>query len=363
MKFLSLTPLAFGLDISDHSLKIANLQKKRGGLRLTSWGEVSVPPEIIEEGQVKKKKELVQIIKSGLSEVQGRRLKTKEVVASLPEEKSFLEVIRMPQMEPSKVQEAVKFEAENYIPLPVEEVYLGSQIIPPVQNQKDYLEVLISALPQKVVDSYLSVLQEAGLQPVALENESLAICRALIEKSKTRVPVLLVDLGATKTTFVAFSGYSPRFTYSIPVSSEGLSEALSKNLGVSPKKAEKMKLKYGLRRKTATQKKVFDALIPSLVDLSEQLKKYLDYYKTHASSKHLPPDGKKIKKILLCGGGANLWGIAPFLSNQLQATVEIGNPWVNISKSQKPPSKMDPKKSLIYTAALGLALKGARGEF
>ena len=108
MDFLTLKPKAFGLDISDLSLKIIELKKKGSGLDLACFGETMIAPGIIEKGEINDKKALVKIIKQALSQVKGEKLKTKNVVASLPEEKAFLQVIKLPFMDDEEAKKAVK---------------------------------------------------------------------------------------------------------------------------------------------------------------------------------------------------------------------------------------------------------------
>lgn len=362
MEFFTLKPEAFGLDISDLSLKIIKLKKKGKFFDLASFGEEKIKPGIIKEGEIKKEEDLAKIIKSACAKVKGEKLRTKYVVASLPEEKAFLQVIQMPKMKEEELKSAVIYEAENYIPLPIEEVYLDSQIVPPVYNHLDHFDVLITALPKKTVDPYLSSLKKAGLKPIAFEIESQAIARALIKNEVTISPLLLIDLGATRTGFIIFSGYSLRFTSSIPVSSRSFTEIISKALGMNLAEAERLKIEYGLQSKGKKGKEVFEALIPALTDLLDQIKRYLHYYQTHASHEHLPPNGKGVAKIFLCGGGAKLKGLTNFLSAQLKIPVEIGNPWINILAAPIQPKEQrliyKKEESLRYTTALGLALRG-----
>ena len=373
MEFLTLKPEAFGLDLSDLSLKIIKLKKKGGRLALASFGESEIKPGIIKEGEIKDEEKLAEIIKDSLKKVKGEKLKTKYVVASLPEEKAFLQVIQMPKMAEEDLKSAVIYEAENYIPLPIEEIYLDSQIVPPVYNHLDHFDVLLAGLLKKTVDPYLSCLKKAGLQPKALEIESLAISRALIKNEIAAFPVLLIDLGATRTSFIVFSGRSLRFTSSIPVSSGSFNEIIAKNLGISLSEAERLKIKYGLEEKIKlrarkdsfekiTEKgRIFEALVPALVDLLQQIKKYLAFYQTYASHEHLPPNGNRVAKILLCGGGANLKGLTELLTLELKIPVELGNPWVNIlPEGQKETPELPFEKSLGYTTALGLALRGIK---
>lgn len=366
----NLHPEAFGLDISDLSLKIIKLKKKRGVLSLASFGETPIEPGLIEKGELKNEILVAEIVKKALEETRGEKLKTKYVVVSLPEEKSFLEVIQMPKiMEEEKLKKAVYFEAENYVPLPIEQVYLDSQIILPFPNHKNYHDVLIAAMAKNIVDSYVSLLKKAGLLPRVLEIESLAIVRALVEKGESLNPLLLIDFGATKTSFIIFAGRSLKFTSSFPVSSQELTETISKTLGINLSKAESLKLEYGIQnnpRKKGCE--VFKAMRPVLNELVEQIRKHLVYYQSHYNHQQQRDKNleKEVSKILLCGGGARLKGLAAFLRDQLKIPVEIGNPWANI-----PPEPLQLKEknsiykkeqSLNYTTAIGLALRGISGN-
>ncbi len=81
MEFLSLKPQAFGLDISDLSLKIIKLKKRRGDLVLASIGEGKIKPGIIEGGEIKNEEKLAETIKTVCEKVRGEELKTKYVSA------------------------------------------------------------------------------------------------------------------------------------------------------------------------------------------------------------------------------------------------------------------------------------------
>lgn len=361
LDFLNLKTEAFGIDVSDLSLKIISAEKKKSGFVLASFGEAEIKPGLIKMGEVKEEETLAKIIQKAIQQVKGKKIKTNYIVASLPEEKAFLQVIQMPKLSPEDLKSAVIFEAENYIPLPIEEVYLDFQVVPPIKNDLDHLDVLIAALPKKIVDSYFSFFKKAGLRPLILEIESMAIARALIKDGFSPQPVILVDLGEMRTSFVAFSGKVVRFTSSIPISGQKMTEAISQTLKVDLKQAEKLKLKYGLETKGEKEGgEVFEALIPSLTDLVEQIHNCLCYYQTHSSHEHLLTKDKEVKKVILCGGGANLKGITKFLSRELKLPVEIGNPWVNIFVPEKIKDipELNFAKSLSHTTAIGLAIKG-----
>lgn len=363
-RFLYLKKETFGLDISDLSLKFVKLKKRKNLIHLDFVLQEKISPGIIENGEIKNEEELVRAIKESVKKIGKKRLKTKYVVVSLPEEKSFLQVIQMPIMSEEDLKSAVFFEAENYIPLPTDQVYLDFQVIS-CQPELKKQEILLAALPKKIVDLYLYVLKSADLEPIAFEIESQAICRSLIKGGKSPFPILIVDLGATRTSFIIFFKDSVRFTSSIPISANGFTEIIAKNLNISLEEAEGLKRKYGLgekieiefkKEKTRIRKErggLFEILIPPLVDLVQQIKKCIDFYETHSLSENPNLKENKIKKIILSGGGSNLKGLLEFLNLELKVPVELGSPWVNISEK----ALLGLEDSLSLACAIGLALR------
>ena len=358
LDLLTLKPEVFGIDISDLSLKIVKLRKKSGRLSLASFGETKIEPGIIKGGEIKDENALSEIIKKALFQVRGDRIKTRYAVASLPEERAFLQVIQMPLMEPEEIRKAVYFEAENYVPMPMEKVYLDAQIVNSASENLDHADVLIAAMPKSTVDSYASSFQKSGLKPIVFEIESQAIARSLVEDEKSTEPLLLIDIGATRASFIVFSGYSIRFTTSLLISSQKFTETIADNLKISIKEAEDLKKKYGIE--SGRGRKFFNILKPDIINLAAQIKKYLGYYQSHSGHEHIPINGKVVKKIILCGGAANLRGLDDFLSRELRIQVVLGNPWSNILPSPlKEVPELTYQESLKYTTALGLALRAA----
>ncbi|MFA5349556.1 MAG: type IV pilus assembly protein PilM [Candidatus Paceibacterota bacterium] len=340
---------AFGLDISDQALKLVELEKKKKNqIKIRCLNETSLKDDVIKRGVVLKPDVLASSIKELIKKTKG--LNTKYVVLSLPEEKAFLQVITMPRMKEEELKNAVKYEAENYIPFSIEKMYLDCESISS-ELKKDTQEVLLAALQKETVDSYLGVLDLAGLIPLVLETESQAITRSLISNRKDRSPRMIMDIGASRTIFIISAGATPRFSASIPLSGNVLTEAVSKTLKIDFKKADELKRNCGLKRKTDKEKEVFDALIPAMVDLTEQMKKHIEYYHDYAQEKGFAE--KDIKEVLVCGGGGNLIDLDKFLSEQLNLPVKIGNPFVNI-----PNHKQFTENELSFTVAIGLALRG-----
>jgi type IV pilus assembly protein PilM len=331
IQFLTLHPKSFGLDVSEHSIKIASLKKRGRRYALASYNNSPLQKGIIENGEVKKEKELAAAIRKAVVNVKGDKLSGSHVVASLPEEKAFLQVMQIPKMTLEEVKEAVQFEAENYIPLPIDTVYLDFAVIPPIHDQLDHLDVLLASLPRISVDSYVSAIRNAGLDPVIMEIESIATSRAVIKNGLSPVPVLIADIGAAKTRLSVYSGYSLRYTSSIPMPAELL-----------------------LKGDTADETR-----IPVYTDFKEQINKYIGFFESHSGHQHLKEKTDSIAKIYLTGGGANAQGLPEFLSRELRIESLLADPWINITPQpfeELPPISM--QDSLSYSTALGLALRG-----
>lgn len=358
MNILDLQPDLFGIDISTRSLKMAQLKQKgalASNLKLAGYNEVGVPEGTIEKTLVRDRKALSEAVEKGWSEAEG--IDTEFVAASLPEEKAFLEIIQMPRMEQQEVEKSAKYEAQNYIPMSMDQVYFDSEIIVPVQDSLDHTDVLVVAFPKRVVDPYVSCLEKAGLKPVALEIESQSVARALIKDFVSLKPLLMVDLGAARTTLMVYSGRALRFTAYVPISSRQFTRVISEQMEVEWERAEQLKKQHGLGE-SGKAKRISRALEPILNDLKEQIAEHLEYYETHSFHEHLPTSENEINNILLTGGGANLNGLPEFLSSRLGVSTERGNPWVNIlPEDLKQIPKMSFEESSKYTVALGLALR------
>lgn len=359
------------MDIAGCSINIAKLGKRGGRFCLDSFNRLEVGSQPLRDGEVKNEEFLTDLLKKVLLGIKGRTLKTKYVVASLPEEKAFLQVIQMPKIGQEDLAKAVMFEAENYIPMKRENVYLDFQVVRPIVDSLDHHDVLIAAFPKKIVDSYFKMLKKVGLSPVAFETESQSVARAVVKAGLLPGRIFIINIRARRTHFIVFAGYDIRFTSSLPIGAQTFSNLIVKGLGVSPGQAKKLQTEVGLTRKTGKAKqdlkfdgielgpgKIFEALVPAATDLLEQIRRISDFYISRAQHEHLPMGERSLAKIFLCGEGAYLKDLDKFLSEQLRQDVKIANPLINIDNS-KGGLKIPSSEVLKYTTALGLALRGA----
>ncbi|MFZ5559200.1 MAG: type IV pilus assembly protein PilM [Patescibacteria group bacterium] len=348
-----INPPAFGLDLSDYSIKVAQLKKKGKIFELKNYNRVSIPEGVIEGGMIKKKDKLIEIIKKSINTVKGESIKTSYVVCSLPEQHGFIKIIQLPMMTLEEANKAIKWEAEANIPLSLEEVYLSWQIIPS-QKSSEHLDVLIAAVPKNLADKYLEVFRAANIEPIVFEIESVATARSLIKNEFSSKSILIIDLGYSRTSFIIFAGNSIRFTSSISsVSNKEMLESIGEKLNVTLKEAQLSKFKIGLDKKG----RIFNALLPFMTKLIEKINDCIAFHKDYSQQdKECEGD---ISEIILCGGGAHLKGLPEYLSSRLKIPVKLGNPWINIPYSKKKLPIIPFNESPAYATVLGLALRGA----
>ncbi len=343
---------AFGLDLSDRSIKVAQLKKASKKISLYSYGRENIPEGLIINGEIKNKEEVAKLIKKTLSNAKPNPIKSKFVIYSIPEPKGFIRVVKISRTKENDIEQAVRYEAEQLFPIDINESYVDWQVLS--SDNDKMLKIIVAVVPRLLVDSYSSVMEMASLKPIAAEIESIAITRSLINENQSSKPILVIDLGKDRTSFIIFKNPTVQFTASIPVCGEEFIKAISKKLGLDKIAAEEIKNKCGLKFEGEC-KEVFKAIQPSLHEMIKYINKLTYYYKEHFVS------DENIAKIIICGGEAKRVGISSFLSLQIKKEIEKGNPWVNImtfkNKEIPPISRND---SLVFVTVLGLALRGIR---
>lgn len=346
-------PEPFALDLSDRSIKVVKLARKRGELFLENFGEFNVEPGLMEDGAILEEGKLASTIQRAMNSLKKGPLHTLYAACSLPEQKTYLRVIQLPTMNEKEVANAVQWEVEANVPAPLNELYFDWQVIKPLANHTDHFDILISAAPRNLVDSYTQLLNKAGLTPFSFEPESIALARSLIKEGVAKRPILIMDLGRTRTSFLVYAGRGLRLSSSVKLSGAVITESIVKALKVSEEEAVRLKEEVGINPKE--NESVYEAIIPALTDFKEQIQKYIEFY--YKSSGHVHGSAAQIGKVLLVGGGARIMGFDKYLAVSLGIPVELANPWVNILN---PPLQETPelpfRESIRYSTALGLAL-------
>lgn len=366
---------AFGLDIGDRTFKLVQVSKRRRDnppYRIVSWGEVTVPEEAMVNGEILDMDKAVERVDALLRAAKGK-LKGRAVVACLPEAKTFIKVIEVPEgATDEQKRQAVMTEVEQNIPLPLNDIYFDWQEIQePTKTQSDPTEsaaqpaedapapppgpkkirVLLGAAPKDLVDKYNTLLERAGLAPIALEIEAMAIARASIPLAESGEDASgILDIGATRSSLVIFDRGALQMSISIPISGDEITDVIGRSLGVSLGDAELLKRECGLDASRCDDK-IWNILLPLIDDMSEKIRNAFRFYKVGF------PEGKRIEKLYLCGGGANIRDIDGVLSRKLTIKVRRSDPLVNLFGRFPKGFALD--DTLKYSTAIGLAIRAA----
>jgi len=335
---------SFGLDLSDQSLKFVELLSTRNGVRLGRHGERKIPAGIIESGRIKDPQKLVEVL-TALRNEEGLRF----VRVSLPEEQIYLFRLRLGKEGLVNVREGIELSLEEHIPIPAQDAIFDYEI---VHEDNNSLELQVGAIPKNIIDNYLLVFRESKLSIQSLEMEGQAISRAVIKKGDMET-YMIVDFGQTRTGIFIVSGGVVAFASTFDFGGAMLTEMIKKGFNMTSEEAEDIKRKVGLQR-NLENKEIFSVLLNSVSVLRDEVDKHFLYWNTHEDEEGRmhPP----IKKILLCGGDANLNGLAEYLSVSIKNKVEPANVWVNVVGLEDYIPEINFNRSLTYATALGLAL-------
>lgn len=335
---------AFGLDISDESLKYIELAATRRGIEVGKSGERKIPPGIMENGKIKDPKRMEDLL-ALLRKEEGIRC----VRVSLPEEQIYLYKLRLEKAGLESVRESIELTLEEHIPIPAADAIFDYGYI---GEDDTWLDIQVAAIPKGVIEEYLGVFRNSAIAVKSFELEAQAIARALIRRGDMDT-YMIVDFGEKRTGISIVSRAIAMFTSTVDVGGVILTNAIQKNFNVSFAEAEKMKKEFGLQRNVENNE-IFSVLLNSVSVLRDEVVKHFIYWHTHKDEQGR--DNPPIKKIILCGGDSNLIGLADYFSVSMKTSVEMGNVWMNILDPEEKVPDMPFKRALSFAAGLGLAL-------
>ncbi|MBL8030437.1 MAG: type IV pilus assembly protein PilM [Candidatus Doudnabacteria bacterium] len=340
-----------GLDVSSGSLKLVEVKSEGKSYILKAFARTPLPRGAILNDSIVDTKTFNFCLKQALDKPQFGRFDTHYINVSLPESKSFLRVIQIPKMSDAEAEAAVPYEAESFIPMPVEQVYLDWQKI---NEAGDKQNILIIATPREYVDKYLEALDTGGLTASALEAESQSLCRSLIAWNSTETS-LIVDIDANRSNLVMVESGGLQFSSTVPIAGGAFTDGLSRSLGVSSVKGEEIKKKVGLSN-TTEYPNVKIALMPVLNNLTAEIKNVLKFHSERSE--------RPVEKVILAGGGAKLKGLPEAMQAEFgqegNIKVEIGDPWKNIESLKS--SALSGIESSSWATAIGLALRNIENK-
>jgi type IV pilus assembly protein PilM len=341
-------PDFFGLDIGNHSIKVAEVDRKSiDKAKLQNIASIDTPFGILNSEDAVSKEKLASRVKEV---VENSGIKTRKCIAALPEASIFTRLITVPKVNESKLEELVHWEAKQYIPLPLSEVQMDYILIEEKQVQgQTMLQLLLVAAPKVLVTRYTELVKMSGLELLALETETIATSRIVSFAKDSKEVLMALDFGATGTDLSVIKHGKLIFSQSLSTGSDALTKAISNDFGMEMAQAEQYKITYGLDQKQV-EGKIYKSIEPIIRIISDEIARTLNFFRTHL------PDSIPTK-ILLVGEGSKLTGLDKYLNSQIGMPVELTDLFSKIEMSDLIAKEVNKKDLIGYVVAVGLGLK------
>ncbi len=310
--------------------------------QVVGYGEAPFDTGAVKDGCIEKPELIAQAVNELFRHHLVGDITTRRVAVSLPMAKAFTRFIDVPRLSDKELAEAVKNEAEQYIPAALDNLYLDYTRI---TSTPALSTVFIVATQRRIVDSYLTLSHLLGLEVVMIQTSGDASAHFFTRDRQSDVPSLLVDFGSYSADITLYDK-GPIISGTAACGSDLLTLAIAKELGVTEKEGNLIKAKYGLGL-SKKQAQIEKALRPNMGLLIMEIKRTIRYYEEHAHNQ------QKVSQIVISGGGANMPGLAEYLTSNLRIAVRSFDPTSYIDFGHLQPFNLTDRMS--YVTATGLA--------
>ncbi len=333
----------FGLDIGYSSVKVMQIESVKQGHAVLGYGVIDFDPSAIKDGVIVEPEVVARAIHNLFATGIVGTISTRRVACAIPAVRTFNRNMTLPKLETKDLAEAVRLEAEQYIPVPIDELYTDFQVTSRTDKE---IELLMVAAPKKIVDSYLTLSQILGLNVASIETTIAATSRLFVQAERSDIPAVLIDFGSISADITIYHN-TLVVTGTVPCGGDDFTDVIAQKLHVSRPEAQVIKTKYGLGA-SKKQADITKAVTPQLELLIKEIRRMIRYYEERSTTK------AKIGQIVTMGGGANMPGLSEFLTSNLRVPVRMCDPWQNLDfAGLQPPSSVE---KTMYVTVAGAAL-------
>ncbi|MBX3139960.1 MAG: type IV pilus assembly protein PilM [Trueperaceae bacterium] len=376
---------AVGLEVGTSALKVVELRAGNPPT-LSALAVRPMPAGLVSEDEVTDQQGLAEEIKALFQEA---GIQKRFTVTAVSNRQAITRNIHVPRMSVAELDEAIRWEAERYIPFPIDEVVLDYFVLdnPEDVAEGEQLEVVIAAARLDEVSQQVDYLKHAGLEPHVIDVKPFSLLRALrgslhgehLTKATlsgqnftegNEIGVVL-EIAASTSTVTLVRGQRVLMNRNINVSSDDFTTAIQRAFGLDFDSAEEVKLEYGTatiptedeedllnfdaKREQFSPSRVYDALRPVLVELTTEIRRSLEFFRVQSGD-------ATISRMLVTGGGAKLRGLPDAIGDALGIKVELGDPWLAVTFDEgRFDSQYLKKIAPEFAVPLGLALRGVAG--
>jgi len=345
LKAMTRHPLIVGVDISDHSIEVLQLDIEKN---VQACARSVLEKGIVESAEIKNKERLGEVFqetlkKAGLDYLMQKKKSRIKGLFSLPESKVFIREFSFEERENLQAQLKEKIKAN--IPVSSDELcwdYLE------LGDQLKGARLLVVAVQSKVIEEYLHFFWDQGVDPVVFDMEAASVARALLPPEEQKGSTVIIDLGA-RTSIINIFDPKKDLNLSVSVFCAGnyFNQKIAEKMGITEAEAEKLKEESGFNK---------EPVGPILKECSFALIKEIQ----DALKYHRDRFGFKSDKIILTGGSALLPGIKDHFQENFKEKIEIGNSLQNINPGS---FFKDEKEAMLFANVIGLAIRGLYQDF
>jgi type IV pilus assembly protein PilM len=355
---------SIGMDIDRGALKAVQLLRAGGNYTLRHVGYHRLPPGAVIEGEVADHDLLAAEIKEFWA---SHSFKGKSVVLGVANQRVVVRLLNFPHMEEEYLRSAISFEAQDHIPMALDEAVLDYVVLGPQAEGSDLDRILVVAAHKEMVGRYTSAVRAGGLRTVGVDVKALSLTRstfpdAFFDEGAT----LLLDVGTELSNLVIVQGGSPTLTRFVPMGLDDLVRAVSEAADLPEEAAEKraldprVRLGYEPGDAEEPEEEDFDpALIydvrrgleEAVQTLAEDVQRSIEYH-------HSQPVSREVSQGVVSGEGALVAGFDGYLGELLGIPTHHGNPVAKLQANRSNVSDeqlgaMEP----VLAVALGLAME------
>ncbi len=362
--------VSLGLDIGSDTFRVAQVQPSKGLPLLTNCGSIRVPRGAVVGGEIVDS----EVVSYSLSELWKKAgLSEKRVILGVSNQKVVVRLIDLPYMEKSELKSALQFQAQDYIPIPVEDVILDYLVVNEYTTEagERMLQILLVAAQRDMIQNIVSSVEAAGLRPEVIDVSAFAITRSLIsappptlaEEPRPKETVALLNIGAGITSMVVVEGNVVKFARVIALAGDDWSEALADGMGITFDEAEDIKIRVGLPPLVGDRFIDVPSELMDRADIAQDImerevmrfigecRRSFDYYLAQV------PTGE-IQRVILSGGASKLKNLIPYMEKGLQTEVIAGHPLQSVKVSPRLSQEALGEDEPSLAICLGLALGG-----
>ncbi len=348
----TVSPSYLAVDIGTTSIKMAEVRRGEKGPQLINYGFLESSGYLARANQALQTSTL-KIFESDVVELLSTLVRemdpgSRHAVASLPSFAAFTTVLDFPDMDAKQIEQAMMYQAKQYVPLPLEEVALDWIKVGDYKDEKGFMhqKLLLVSVPKEQIKKYQTMFSSAGLTLAALEIESLSLARIF---GTDPTPTVIVDIGSRSTNIVFLEGGQLTWNAQTDFAGSSLTQALVNSLSINPLRAEELKKERGIVG-TGPNYELSTIMMPFLDAIINEVKKAQFAYQAQF------PMGKPAERLMLSGGGANLLGIEKYIEKEFNIPVVRANPFSHFGyRPEIEPlvAELNP----LMSVALGLGLK------